>query len=311
MSAQDTAQLRPPSLSPAYARSGSPKRRRDFLAKTMGSFAQALENSLFAETIGQRAGLMQALDPRLKVVAAALLLLSVAMVRHPITLVGLYLAVLFLAATSHLPLGLLLKRVGLAVLLFTGALALPALFITPGRVLIPLASVHLAGLGPLSLVITEQGLRTAVLLVLRASVSVSLVTLLMLATPWPTLLKALRVLGVPQFFVLVLSTTHRYVFLLLHTANAMYLARESRRVGRLSGAENRRWVARAMGHLLIRSYHLSEEVYLAMLSRGFRGEVVGQGLAPLRWRSRDGWAGMAALALAVGALWLDFTLGWR
>lgn len=270
-----------------------------------------MENALLAEGFSRRGGLLQGLDPRLKVAAGAVLLVSAALVRHPATLAGLYVVVLLLAAASHLPLGWLLKRVGVAVLLFTGALALPALFLTPGRDLLSFGPVQPAGFGPLTLAITEQGLRTAALLILRASVSVLLVTLLVFTTPWATLLKSLRVLRVPQFFVLVLSTTHRYIFLLLRTANDMFLARESRRVGRLSGTDNRRWAARAMGHLLVHSYGLSEEVYLAMLSRGFRGEVTAQGREAFQWQSRDSWAAVAALAFAVAAVSIDAMLGWR
>ncbi len=60
----------------------------------------------------------------------------------------------------------------------------------------------------------------------------------MVTTPWADILKSLRALRVPQVFVLVLSMTYRYIFLFLHTANGILLARKSRIVGRTSGASS-------------------------------------------------------------------------
>jgi len=44
-------------------------------------------------------------------------------------------------------------------------------------------------------------------------------------------------------------------------------------IRRLSGAEERRWVASRLGNLFQKSQRLSEDVYLAMQSRGFTGEI--------------------------------------
>ena len=64
--------------------------------------------------------------------------------------------------------------------------------------------------------------------------------------------------------------------------------------------EERRWLAATAGTLFAKSYALSEEVYLAMQARGFRGEA--RVLQTLTWRVRDGlwlagWIGIAALVV--------------
>jgi cobalt/nickel transport system permease protein len=74
--------------------------------------------------------------------------------------------------------------------------------------------------------------------------------------------------------VLILAMTYRYIFVLAHLANSMFLSRKSRTVGPASGAFARRWLGATTSTLVGKSYHLSSEVYLAMLSRGFRGEPV-------------------------------------
>lgn len=110
--------------------------------------------------------------------------------------------------------------------------------------------------------------------------------LLIFTTRWTILLKALRVLRVPQAFVLILGMTYRYLFVLLNAANDLLLARQSRVVGRVAPAEERRWLAASLGTLFAKAYALSDEVYLAMQARGFRGEVYV--FESLTWQARDG-----------------------
>jgi cobalt ECF transporter T component CbiQ len=139
------------------------------------------------------------------------------------------------------------------------------LFITPGSRVISLPGLHLS--------ISAQGVQTAALLVLRVETAATLTTVLVLCTPWTYILGALRSLRLPAEIVTMLAMTHRYVFLLIETANQMFDSRQSRMVGKLTGSEKRRMTARTAGVLLSKSVELSHEVYLAMLSRGFDGEV--------------------------------------
>jgi energy-coupling factor transporter transmembrane protein EcfT len=53
----------------------------------------------------------------------------------------------------------------------------------------------------------------------------------------------------------------------------MFESRRSRMVGKLEGPERRRVAASSAGVLMSKSLQLSGDVYNAMLSRGFRGEV--------------------------------------
>jgi energy-coupling factor transporter transmembrane protein EcfT len=94
-----------------------------------------------------------------------------------------------------------------------------------------------------------------------------------LTTRWAHILKALRVLRLPVVFVVILSMTYRYLFVILDIALDMFESRESRRVGKLEGPDRRRLATATAGVLLSKSYHLSADVHLAMQSRGFRGEV--------------------------------------
>jgi len=68
--------------------------------------------------------------------------------------------------------------------------------------------------------------------------------------------------------------TYRYIFVLLQTVNNMFLSRKSRLAGRVSGRENRKWLASLIGTLFARSFVQSEEIYLSMQSRGYRNKIV-------------------------------------
>jgi cobalt/nickel transport system permease protein len=267
--------------------------RQSFVEKTLADLAQTLEQSLFAEDIARRPGLLQALDPRAKVISILALLIAVGLSRSLPVLLGLYGVALVLAWRSAVPLGFFVKRVWLFMPFFTGLIALPALFITPGPVLVPL---------PLGLAITRPGALTALFLLLRVSTSVSLGVLLMLTTAWPTLLKALSVLRVPESFILILGMTYRYIYLLLRTAEDMFLSRKSRIVGRMPAAAERQVLAASAGTLLNKSLHLSSEVYLAMQSRGYGGKL--RTMDTFRMRAYDWLWGAAILAVVAAAVWL-------
>ena len=80
-------------------------------------------------------------------------------------------------------------------------------------------------------------------------------------------------LRLPVAIVVVLGMTYRYIFLLVDSARDMLEARRSRMVGRLPGPDRRRLAAAIVGVLMSKTMQLSGDVYSAMLSRGFRGEV--------------------------------------
>ena len=93
------------------------------------------------------AGLFQSLDARVKVISTLALLISVSFSRSLWVIASIYLLTLLFAWTSAIPADYLIKRVWLALPFFTGLIVVPALFITPGPVLL-----HL----PLGLVITDD-----------------------------------------------------------------------------------------------------------------------------------------------------------
>jgi cobalt ECF transporter T component CbiQ len=237
----------------------------NFIERTLSSLVNAMERALYAEELAKADGLLQRLDPRVKVVGI-LALIIVSATAHKLWVIGAVFAVaLIMAVMSRVAFGILAKRVWVAVLLFTGVIVLPAPFVIPGR--------EVWRLPGLDWRVTAPGLASACYLVARVETAATLSVLLVLCTPWNHVLKALRVLRVPVVFVVILGMTYRYILLLLQTAHDMFESRRSRMVGKLEAVERRRVAASSAGVLMSKSLQLSGDVYSAMLSRGFRGEV--------------------------------------
>ena len=272
-----------------------PAPRRSFAEDLSRRLLRTVEHALNAETLAGRDGLLQRLDPRAKLVAGVALIVSGVLTHALGVVVGVFVLALVLARLSRIALLRLFGPLWLSVLLFTGALALPALFVVPGEVL--------AHLPLLDWTLTRQGAQGAALLVARALTSATLALLLVATTPWPQLLKALRSLGVPVVVVAILSMTQRYIFVLMHSAAQLAQARRSRCVAALSAAQQRRMAVASAGVLLEKAVALGDEVHLAMLSRGYRGEV--RLLDEFVWHARDSVALACALAVPLAIVWLE------
>ncbi len=269
-------------------------RRKGFVEKTARGLVEATGQALFAEDMAVAGGFLQGLDPRVKLIGIGALIAAAVIVHRLSVLAGILALGVVLALFSHIPMRLLAARVWLAVLAFTGAIALPAIFLTPGAAIwrIPW----------LAWPVTEQGLRSAGFLILRGETAATLSALLILSTLWTRLLRALRYFRAPVVLVAILGMTYRYMFLFLATARDMFESRESRMVGELRPADRRRLAAASAGVLLGKTLQVSGEVHMAMQARGFRGEI--RLLDELQMRAND-WLRLAAfVGAATLAIWL-------
>jgi cobalt/nickel transport system ATP-binding protein len=233
-----------------------------FLEKNASAAARAIERTVVSEARSRERGFLQAIDPRVKIVAFAALILVCSLTRSAVILACLYAAATLLARLSKIGVGDFTKRIWIFVPLFTTFVAIPALFLTPGT--------RIASLGPLA--ITSEGSRAALMLVLRVSSSVSFSVLLVLTTPWHRVLDALGSLRLPGIVVSLLSLSYRYLLLLLRTLSELFMARRSRVIASLPFRQEAAFVSRSTGFLFLRSLHLAEGVHMSMVSRGWEEE---------------------------------------
>ena len=269
-------------------------RRKSFVEKTMRSLLEAMQHSLFAEDMAAAAGLLQRFHPSVKLIGIAALIIAAIAVRRIPVLAVIFMAAVLLAVLSQVPVKVLATRVWLAVAVFTGAIALPAIFLTPGQIVYRLPLLEWP--------VTHQGLRAAAFLILRAETAATLSVLLILTTLWTHLLAALRSVRLPAVVVAIFGMTYRYMFLFLQIARDMFESRESRLVGVLAPSDRRRLVAASAGVLLGKSLQLSGEVHMAMIARGFRGQIRLLDERKMGWTNWLRAAGFVAFAAV--AVWL-------
>ena len=156
----------------------------------MIGFTRALARAMASEQIARQAGLLQSLDPRVRVIGLFVMVVAAVLSRKITVIAALFFVAVIIAMLSRVSIGMLVKRVWLVVLDFTGVIAFPAIFLTPGDPVAAFAD------GPVR--ITVQGVQTATLLVARVETAVTFTSLLVLCTPWMHVLKALRALRLPQ-----------------------------------------------------------------------------------------------------------------
>ncbi len=197
----------------------------------------------------------------LKLVALLVFMVTVvATPREWFPVYGGYLALLIaVIAVSQVPPTYLLKRMVVEVPFVVFALLLP--FVAHG----PRTDV-------LGISVSESGLLGAWGLLAKGTLGV-IASLTLAATTEPqALLLGLQRLRMPALLVQIMGFMIRYLEVVTDELRRMRIARESRG---FSGRDVRQWpvLAKTLGALFIRSFERGERVHLAMLSRGYTGEM--------------------------------------
>ncbi len=244
------------------------RKRNNFVERSLMGTLAFIKDSVHSEEHASRAGLLQALDPRSKACGLLLCILQALFTRELTALGCLYLFCLALAALSRINILYFLKRTWFFVPLFSLVVVLPAALsgITPGREAFgfPLFSGRFS--------ISFEGIHTVALFIARVTVSVSFAILLSLTTKHDVLLKSMRGFGIPRVFVMTFGMCYRYIYLFIGTIEHTHTAIKSRTGSAVGHRRGRDIVAWNMAHLWLRSYQMNNQVYSAMLSRGFSGE---------------------------------------
>ena len=278
--------------------------KKGFVGKTIDGIYGFIQEAFISETYAKRNGLLQSLDPRAKLISILAVIFATSTIGDLNVLIFVYLLTLLFAHLSKINVGFFIKRVWLFIPIFAGIIALPMIFnvFLPGKCIFQVAYLGPgAHLGPFSLpaniCITEQGVNLAIIFTMRVATCVSAVVLLFITTPQQVLFKSVRSVGVPKIYVLTLEMAYRYIFLLMDMVREMYVAKKARTIKSRSMFEEQKWVGGRMGYTLIRSIDMSEKVHMAMMSRGFNGDV--KVMQQFKMKNRDYFAVAAGLSLSI------------
>lgn len=277
----------------APAKRAQPKEK--FLDRTLRHSVSFVKDALFNEKLSAKKGVLQKVEPRLKLSAAVVLIFAVSIQKHPVGLAIFISLSLLLAILSRIPLTTLLGKI-FPVFLFTLFIASPSVLnlVVRGEGIATLFTLKSAyKLGPISIpqeiTVTKTGLISALTLVLRVTASVLIVFLQTLTTPPAKLIKAASFF-LPGTLKSIFSISYRYIFFLLKRLEEFITAYRSRNIsgesedgkaaspgargGTASGA--RAWAASRMGMLFSISLNLSKDLQMAMESRGCTLEAPGK-----------------------------------
>jgi len=263
--------------------------------RTLNSLARLLAAMVGDDALAGKKGLLQRIEPRAKVLGLIGLVITATLLRELTALCFLFGLCLLLACASGVP-ARRFAGAWLAAPLLSALIVLPAVLniITPGE-----TAWNLGRVGPWHLTVTVPGMVVAGRFVLRVAVCVSLALLLAVTTRPARLFRGLRALGVPKVFIMLLLMMERYLTVIVRAAEEIHEAKLSRSIAPGTLRQEQAWVAAGMGALFRRSHKLGNTVYLAMISRGFTGDIYL--LDEPRWTRRD-WAFLAVTMAAAAGL---------
>ncbi len=254
-------------------------------------------------------GFLQKIDARVKVVFLLSYVVIVSLKKDIAGQAAMAAFVFGLCVASRLEIGALYKRVLFWGFIFGFLIALPSALnvITPGEVILPIVRFsrsyrvwiyHI----PEEIGITRQGIAGVVMLTLRVMNSLALALLVSYTTRFTEIVRALKLLRVPDTFLIILTLTYKYIFIFAKTVEDMHLAKKSRLAGHVSNTDARTWIAGRFAFLFKRTQLRCEEIFKAMVGRGFSGNMQLHGFGKLQ--SQD-WAAATALAIiAAFLLWI-------
>ncbi|HWR57927.1 MAG TPA: energy-coupling factor transporter transmembrane component T [Thermodesulfovibrionales bacterium] len=289
---------------PAAAPTRSPRIRTSFVNQGVEHVASVLRTGFIQWETASRRGFLQGLDARVKVLFLILFIVLVSLKKTILSegAIGLFLFGLAVASRINLP-GHYRKILTLT-FVFGFLLALPSAFniITPGEVVLPVVHFERSrSFGiltfPQEVGLTDEGLTRVAMLSLRVMNSLSVSLLVFATTPFMEFMKALRILRVPDVFLMTIMLSYKYIFIFATTVYNMHLAKKSRLAGTERYAEARRWIAGRIVFIYHKSRQRCEEVFKAMVSRGLSDAVKLRGLPPLS--IRDWLAGAGLLIAAI------------
>jgi cobalt/nickel transport system permease protein len=213
-----------------------------------------------ASVSAEPVSLIHRLDPRVRVLVSTVFALIVVLGQDISMLMTALAMAMVLTVSAQLSLAITLRRM-LAMELFIVATLLTLPFTLPGEPLFQW--------GPLTA--SEEGVRRALVIVLKAN-AVILVLLTLLGTLEVTTLgHALHHLRIPAKLVHLLLFTVRYISVLQREYQRLRLAMTARAFVPRSNWHTWRSYGYLIGMLLVRSLERSERIQSAMLCRGFHG----------------------------------------
>ncbi len=237
---------------------------------------------------------IHSLDPRIKIIVAALFSVLVAVSSNFSALVPALAVSLLMISLAKIPIQRVLHRLllvnGLIIFLW---LVLP--FTYRGE--------PWFALGPL--VATKEGILFATEITVKSNAILLAMIALLGTIPIFTLGHAMSQLSVPDKLVHLLLFTYRYIHVIFQEYRRLISAMKIRGFAPRTNKHTYKTYAYLLGVLLVRSYDRAERIHKAMLCRGFSGKYYTS--TPFSVKPRDLLYLSAMLAIILGLVFLQWS----
>jgi len=224
-------------------------------------------------------------EPRAKILSLLVLIFAIALAG------GILPALAGLCISISL---IMISRIPLAHV--AGFMKWPVIFLLPLAFFLPFTTEGDCLYSFQFLSVSRQGISISLLYLIRGVAAALLALLIVGTAPFTVTIKALQEMGMPASLTQIFLFSYRYIFLLNEEFSIMSRSMQCKGFIKRSDLKTARTLAMAFAMLLIRSYERSEAVYHAMLSRGYRGEILGPGIRGLA--ARDLFKSMLVVAAA-------------
>jgi cobalt/nickel transport system permease protein len=269
-------------------------------------FARIIQDVFIQWELASHKGFLHELDSRAKILFWIVLLVVISLKNTVFGLLIIAMALALLIVISRVnPMNLYGRVIPLS-LFFGFLVSAPAMLniVSPGTIVVPIIelsrpySFWIYSV-PQHIGITEEGVAISAMLTLRVFDSLTLSFLILATTPFTEIVRALKLFRVPDTLLLILTLTYKYVYLFSRVIADMYRAKKARLVLGISASEFRKWSAGRMALVFRKTEQRVEDIYNAMVCRGFSGEIRLMGETAIRTSDVIGALALASFVLAV------------
>lgn len=252
-----------------------------FLDKTLMNSAKAAKSIYVHGETATNENLIQKINPNIKLISLVYFVVIISLVNSLFAQIIATVFIFSLFIIARLIVFNAYKKIFFLAFIFGFLVILPASLnlITPGKIIFKLITLNkplhfwIYNI-PQNIGFTENGIQVVSLVFLRVLNSVSFAMLIVYTTSFPTFIKSIKILGVPDTFLMIISLAYKYIFILSRTIEETYLALKSRLTGNIKNRNIRNLIGGRIFFIFKRSVIIYENTYFAMVSRGYQGKVI-------------------------------------
>jgi cobalt ECF transporter T component CbiQ len=256
------------------------KRNLPFIDRTIRNIAVIIKSVYNQNETASKDGLLQKINARSKIIFLFGFIILISFIRQiqAQLIIAAFLFILFIF--SKVKLTSIYKKIFLLGFFFGFLIIAPASLniVSEGRIifnLIHFNSAHhfLLYNIPKNIGITYEGCLVVLKFSLRITNSIAITMLVIYTTSFAEIIKSLKIFFVPDLFLLVITLSYKFIFILSHTTEETYFALKSRWWKNSKEISANRFIAERITFIFRKSWIRYEEIYKAMVARGFNGNV--------------------------------------